>query len=100
MLAEVPQVDIVAITMLSIGSALGLRFRIFVLLPVMLVGLFATICIGLAQGKEAGSIVLCGVIGAASLQAGYVASALFRFLIFSRRICATRAAQSTRPFAG
>ena len=98
--AEVSKVEMVALTMLGIGSALGLRFRIFVLLPVILLGLFVCTAFGLAQGTTIWSIMLTNVVGATCLQIGYLGGALLKFLIFTGRFDGTRSSQSARPFAG
>ena len=99
LLAEVSKVEMIALMMLGIGSALGLRFRIFVLLPVILLGLFVCTAFGLAQGTTIWSIMLTNVIGATCLQIGYLGGALLKFLIFTGRFDGTRSSQSARPFA-
>jgi uncharacterized membrane protein len=88
----------VALTMLCIGSALGLRFTIFVLLPAILLGLFACTAYGLAQGTTIWPITLTNVIGAACLQIGYLGGALLKFLIFAGRFDGTKSSQSARRF--
>jgi hypothetical protein len=93
-------VQMVALTMLGIGSALGLRFRIFALLPVILLGFFVCTAFGLAQGTAIGSIMLTNVVGATCLQLGYLGGAVLKFLVFSGRFDGTRSSQSARPFAG
>jgi hypothetical protein len=93
-------VEMVALTMLGMGAALGLRFRIFVLLPVITLGLFVCSAFGLAQGTAIWSIILTSVIGATCLQLGYLGGALLKFLIFARRFDGTRGPQSPRSFAG
>jgi hypothetical protein len=98
--AEVSKVQMIALTMLGLGSALGLRFRIFALLPVFLVGFFVCTAFGLAQGTTIGSIMFTNVVGATSLQIGYLGGVLLRCLIFSGRFDGTRSSQSARPFAG
>jgi hypothetical protein len=92
-------VQMVALMMLGIGAALGLRFRIFVLLPVILLGLFVCTAIGLAQGTTIWSITLTNVIGATCLQLGYLGGALLKFLIFTGRFDGTRSSQAARPLA-
>ena len=89
--------EMVALTMLGIGAALGLRFRIFVLLPVILLGLFVCTPIGLAQGTTIWSIALTNIVGATCLQFGYLGGTLL--LIFTGRLDGTRSSQSARPFA-
>ena len=91
--------EMVALTMLGIGSALGLRFGIFVLLPVILLGLFVCTAFGLAHGTTIWSIMLTNVIGATCLQIGYLGGALLKFLGFTGRFDGTRSSQSARPFA-
>lgn len=92
--------EMIALLMLGIGSALGLRLRIFVLLPVLLLSLFASTAYGLAQGTTIGSIILTNVVGATCLQIGYLGGTLLKFLIFTGRFDGTRSSQSARPFAG
>ena len=91
--------EMVALTMLGIGAALGLRFRIFVLLPVILLGLFVCTGIGLAQGTTIWSITLTSFIGVTCLQLGYLGGALLKFLIFTGRFDGTRSSQAARPLA-
>ena len=91
--------EMVALTMLCIGSALGLRFGIFVLLAAILLGLFVCTAYGLAQGTTIWSITLTNVIGATCLQLGYLGGGLLKFLIFTGRFDGIRSSQSARPFA-
>ena len=81
LLAEGSNVQMIAFIMLGLGAALGLRFRIFVLLPVILLGLFVCTAIGLAQGTTIWSIMLTNLIGATCLQIGYLGGALLKFRI-------------------
>jgi hypothetical protein len=90
----------VALASLGIGCSFGLRFRIFALLPVIVLGFLACTAFGLAQGAAIGSIMLTNVVGATCLQVGYLGGALLKFLIFSGRFVGTRSSQSARPFAG
>jgi hypothetical protein len=89
----------VALSMLGIGSALGLRFRVFVLLPAILLGLFVCTAYGLAQGTTIWSIALTNVVGATCLQFGYLAGALAKSVILAGRIGGTKSSQPVRPFA-
>jgi hypothetical protein len=90
----------VALTMLVVGSALGLRFRIFVLFPVILLGLFVCTAVGIAQGTMIWSIVLTNVVAATCLQIGYLGGALLKSMILTRRFDEGKSSQSVRPFAG
>lgn len=92
--------ETVALMMLGIGAALGLRFRIFVLLAVMLLGFFVCTVFGLAQGTTIWSIMTTGVVGATFLQIGYLGGSLLKFLIFADRFHGTRSSRSARRFAG
>jgi hypothetical protein len=85
--------------MLGIGSALGLRFRIFVLLPVILLGFFGCTAFGLAWGTPIWSIMITSVVGATCVQIGYLGSALLKNLVFPSRFDGTRRSQSSRRFA-
>jgi len=100
LLAEGSNVQMIAFIMLGLGAALGLRFRIFVLLPVILLGLFVCTAIGLAQGTTIWSIMLTNLIAATCLQIGYLGGALLKFRIFAGRFDGTGSSQSARPFAG
>jgi len=90
-------VEMIALMMLCIGAALGFRFRIFVLLPAILLGLFVCTAFGLAQGTTIWSIALTNIVGATCLQFGYLGGTLL--LIFTGRLDGTRSSQSARPFA-
>jgi hypothetical protein len=98
-LEEVSDVEMVALMMVGIGAALGLRFRIFVLLPVILLGFFVCTAIGLAQGTAIWSIALTSIIGATSLQLGYLGGSLLKFLPFAGRFVGTRGSHAARPLA-
>ena len=91
--------EMVALMMVGIGAALGLRFRIFVLLPVLLLSLFVCTAIGLAQGTTIWSITLTSVVGVTCLQLGYLSGALLKFLIFAGRFDGTRSSQAAPPLA-
>ena len=91
--------EMVALTTLCIGSALGLRFKIFVLLPAILLGLLVCTSYGIAHGTTTWSITLTNVVGATCLQLGYLSGALLKFLVFAERFDRTKSSQSARPFA-
>ncbi len=91
--------ETVAIAMLGIGVAFGLRFRIFVLVPIILLDLVAISAIGIAQGSSIWSITLANIIGATCLQLGYLGGALLKVLISTGRLGETRNSQTARPLA-
>jgi hypothetical protein len=92
-------VEMVALTTLCIGSALGLRFKIFVLLPAILLGLLVGTAYGIAHGETTWSITLTNVVGATCLQLGYLSGALLKFLVFAERFDGAKSSQSVRPLA-
>ena len=94
---EVSDVEIFALTMLCIGSALGLRFKVLVLLPAIFLGVAACTAHGVVQGATIGSVALAKVITAMCLQFGYLGGALLKFMVLAgRRPDGTR---PVRPFA-
>jgi hypothetical protein len=99
LLLEGSEVDTVAIAMLGIGMAFGVRFRIFVLVPVILLDAFVFTAVGIAQGASIWSITLTSIIGATCLQLGYLGGALLKFVISTGRSDGTRSSQAARPLA-
>lgn len=87
--------EMVALAMLSIGSALGLRFSVFALFPMILLGLLGSTAYGLAQGTAIWSITITNLVGATCLQLGYLGGAL---LVAGRRD-GTESSQSVQPLA-
>jgi hypothetical protein len=67
-----------------IGSALGLRFRVFILVPAILAGATTVIAVGVAYDAGTFSIVLGSAVLATSLEMGYLASVM-RFVAFRLR---------------
>jgi hypothetical protein len=64
--------EMVAITTLGIGLALGLRFRVIILIPAVFVAVaFITAC-ALVQEATLGSIAVLNIVGAICLQLGYL----------------------------
>jgi hypothetical protein len=63
-----------AIIGLLIGAALGLlRFNVFILFPVIGLGLLGTAAVGIAHGDPIGSVVLTMIFIGTALQLGYLA---------------------------
>jgi hypothetical protein len=92
-------VEMVALTTLCIGSALGLRFKVFVLLPPILLGLLVCTAYGIAHGTTAWSITLTNVVGATCLQLGYLSGALLKVLVFAERFDGAKSSHSARTLA-
>jgi hypothetical protein len=96
---EVFSMEMVAVAALGIGTALGLQFRVFVLLPAVVVGVTVITVSALAQGATLGSIAVLNVVGATCLQFGYLSGALMASLTAAGRFAGTKGARSERPFA-
>jgi hypothetical protein len=74
-------VTILAICCALFGLALGIRFRFFVLLPILFVGLLAIVVLAITQDLSLTRMLSIAVIFAGCLQLGYLISALFRHLV-------------------
>jgi hypothetical protein len=76
----------IAITSFCIGAALGLRFRVFALLPVIFLELIVLTALGIALGYGGGWILLANLAGITCLQLGYVGGTFPRFLFVAARL--------------
>jgi hypothetical protein len=61
------------------GVILGLRFKVLVLVPTMLLVLAAALADGISRGQTPVHIVAAALIGLAALQVGYLAGVAIRF---------------------
>jgi hypothetical protein len=61
-----------AIISVFVGIALGLRFKVLVLVPAIASAIIFVVIAGLARGDGFGSIVLATVIVGVALQLGYL----------------------------
>ena len=91
--------EMVALATLCIGWALGLRFKVFILIPAILVGVTVITSWALTQGAGIGTISVMNVIGAACLQFGYLGGSLSWSLTSARRLGEVKNSQPARPFA-
>lgn len=64
-----------------IGATLGLRFKVWILLPAICIGLFCTAIIGVGHRDPGAGIILTMVLIAASLQLGYLAGVVVRTIV-------------------
>jgi hypothetical protein len=71
---------ILAITAIIIGALLGLRFKVFVLVPAIAIGSATTFGIGMAHNNSLWSIVLAMVLAVSALQMGYLGAVVIRFV--------------------
>jgi hypothetical protein len=91
--------ETVVLATLCIGSILGLRFSVFVMLPAVLVVVTAITAWALAQGSTLGSIAILNVVGVTCLQFGYLGGSLLASLALPGRFGGDKRSQSARPFA-
>ena len=100
MAVEVLGMEMVALAALCIGSALGVRCRVLILVPAIVVGGIAITAWALTQGATIGSIAVLNVVGATCLQFGYLGGAvILASLPLTGRLRGTKGSQSARPFA-
>jgi hypothetical protein len=66
------------------GIALGLRYRVVILLPVVVLAIIFALIGGIARGDPVWSIVLAAAISATAVQLGYLAGILLERLIAAR----------------
>jgi hypothetical protein len=68
------------------GAILGMRFKIFILVPaIVLLAAFA-LGIGIARGDGLESFLLALALGITALQIGYLGGAVTRFVIAGARV--------------
>ncbi|WGR92821.1 hypothetical protein MTX26_22985 [Bradyrhizobium sp. ISRA443] len=63
------------------GVALGVRFRFFVLVPMLLLGALLVIMLSFARELTFGQALTIAALFAGCLQFGYLISALFRHMV-------------------
>ncbi len=85
---------IVAILSLVLGAFLGVRYRVFALLPVTSVALCFVVVDGILRGDEFWLVVLRVLVATTILQFGYVCGAVARTFFASRR-----SSDMSRPLA-
>jgi hypothetical protein len=90
--------ETVALAALCIGSALGLRFKVFILIPAILVGVAVITAWTLASGASIGTISVMNVIGVACLQFGYLGGVLLWSLTSTGRSGEAKSPQPSRSF--
>ncbi|RXH10141.1 hypothetical protein EAS54_32350 [Bradyrhizobium guangzhouense] len=78
-----------------IGMVLGIRFRVLILLPAILVAVTAVAVIAMVEGTSAGHAVLWSVIVTCLLQLGYICTALLATSVF-RDVDEAQRSQPTR----
>ena len=74
-----------------IGASLGLRFKVFVLLPVTFLSVLVIVSAGIAHSDSYSSILLTAIFVIAALQIGYLAgSTVIGFVTARSRLSSWR----------
>ena len=90
--------EIVALVALCIGSALGLRFQVFIMLPATATCVAVITVVALSQGSSIGTISVLNVIGAVCLQFGYLGGTLLWSWSSAGRLREAKNSQAARIF--
>jgi hypothetical protein len=75
------------------GAVLGLRFKVLILVPVIVLSFVAIGGIGAALGMSGRAIAVAFVVAATALQAGYLIGTVIRFTIAAARAPQPRSVQ-------
>ena len=81
---------------LCVGAAGGMRLRVFVLFPMIILCLIVVTALGLAQNQTGWSIIMMNFVGSACLQLGYLIGTVPSFLMIVARQARR---EPVRPFA-
>ncbi len=68
---------------LLLGAVLGLRFKVFVLIPVIIFGLVLSTIAGIARGADLWSLIAAMIVALTGLQLGYLGGTAAISFIFS-----------------
>jgi hypothetical protein len=74
------------ITAVLIGAALGQRFKVFILVPAIVIGSAAGLGFGMAQNSNLWSVLLIIALTITALQMGYLGGAVIRFVVAGSRV--------------
>jgi len=69
-----------------IGALLGLRFKVLILVPAIVIGAVTTLGIGMAHGASVWVTLLAAILTITALQMGYLGGAVTRFVIAGVRV--------------
>jgi hydrogenase/urease accessory protein HupE len=85
-----PAVVSLAIACFLIGTLLGLRFRVLILVPTTLIGSLLVVGIAISSGSSAWRAVVVALMAATSLQIGYLGGAATSLLVTASELRAAR----------
>ena len=75
-----------SMTAMLIGALLGLRFKVLILVPAIIIGSAATLGIGMAHSNSLWFTLLAMVLAITALQMGYLGGAVIRFINAGTRV--------------
>jgi hypothetical protein len=64
---------------LLVGAALGVRFKVLILIPAVAFAFIATVVAGVARGDSASAILIAAVLAGSSVQIGYICGIFGRY---------------------
>ena len=76
---------LLVLSMLCIGAALGLRFKVFILVPAIGLALFTILAGGIARGDGVFATLIAIILASSSLQIGYLCGIFTRYRIAPAR---------------
>ena len=82
---------------LCVGAAGGMRLRVFVLFPLIILCLIIVTAWGLAESQTGWSIIVMNFVGSVCLQLGYLAGTVPSFLVIAARQGRREHQEPTRP---
>ena len=93
---------ILAVAAMLVGAALGLKFKVLILLPAIVIGLAVIFAAGLFGLSSQGHFMLAAALATVALQIGYLAGIVIRSLTVAgavpgRPTCIERARGITKP---
>jgi len=90
---------ILALISLLAGAALGMRFKVLVLVPAIGFTLLVAAGTGLGRGDSLGTVLLMAAAAVASLQIGYFGGGIIRYVMSAARLSGLRTAHPARRIA-
>jgi hypothetical protein len=91
--------ELVAIVTLCMGCALGLRFKVFILLPAILISIALITTVALSRGAGIGTVSVLNIIAAVGLQFGYLGGIWLWSMTSAGRLAERKNTHPARPFA-
>jgi hypothetical protein len=68
-----------------LGALLGMRFKVFILIPAIGFGLLAILAAGIARGNSASGTLIAAVLASSCLQIGYISGIIIRYSVAPAR---------------